>query len=359
MDKCFALYRFPYDNRCTLMQSDSSEPEILFSYSEFNGKTGFVFAPFEISDKYPLLIIKPDFVKTFDIGKIPDYAISSLIQTDREDEKKQYGKDFNIFHSCLSNGRFIKIVLSRCSEEKTSGTEDYMELFRRACWLYPRMFISLVSSPRCGTWLMATPELLLEGCNDKWHTMALAGTMSFDDERKLAELPDNNLISEISDCWDKKNVKEQQYVSQYINEILINFADNIEETAPRTVRAGNLFHLASDFRFTLKSDKLFGDLIKELHPTPAVCGIPKQETYKFISENESHERGYYSGFAGPLNHNGSTHLFVTLRCMRIGTGKCRLYAGGGLLKDSDGQSEWMETEAKMETMRRCLAIKRI
>lgn len=359
MDKCFALYRFPYDNRCTLMQSDCSEPEKLFSYSELTGKNGFVFAPFEISEKYPLLVIKPDFVKAFGIGKVPDYAISFPFRANKEDERKQYGKDFDIFHSCLASGKFLKIVLSRCSEEKTNGIDDYMELFKRACWLYPRMFIALVSSTASGTWLMATPELLLEGSNGKWHTMALAGTMRLDDERKLSVLPDSNIISEISDSWDKKNIREQQYVSQYINEILVNFAENIEETAPHTVRAGNLFHLASDFRFTLKSEKLFGELIKELHPTPAVCGIPKQETYRFISENESHERGYYSGFAGPLNHDGSTHLFVTLRCMRIGTGKCWLYAGGGLLKDSVEQSEWTETEAKMETMRRCLATKRI
>ena len=118
-------------------------------------------------------------------------------------------------------------------------------------------------------------------------------------------------------------------------------------------------HLASDFFFSLKPGCNIGDVISTLHPTPAICGMPKAETYDFILANESSKRAYYSGFAGPLNCDEGTHLYVTLRCMEIGDGYCRLYAGGGLLSDSVEENEWLETEAKMETMRRCLAIKRI
>jgi len=127
-------------------------------------------------------------------------------------------------------------------------------------------------------------------------------------------------------------------------------------------------HLRSDFTFRLNDDECVGDVLQLLHPTPAVCGLPKQEAYDFILRNEHTPRLYYSGFMGPLNLKSQTsnlksqtsnlksesHLYVSLRCMQITDTQYRLYAGGGLLKDSIEEQEWMETEAKMETMRRVL-----
>ena len=134
----------------------------------------------------------------------------------------------------------------------------------------------------------------------------------------------------------------------------------VNEIGPYTARAGFVKHLRSDFYFDMDAADI-GKLVNKLHPTPAVCGIPKADTYKFICENEAYDRMYYSGFAGPLNINKEegTHLYVTLRCMQIDGCRCRLYAGGGLLADSEVYDEWLETEAKMDTMRRCLSIKRM
>jgi isochorismate synthase len=99
---------------------------------------------------------------------------------------------------------------------------------------------------------------------------------------------------------------------------------------------------------------LVGDLLQALHPTPAVCGLPKQETFRFITAHEHVSRQYYSGFMGPLGIAHSTHLYVSLRCMQIHGNEHHLYAGGGLLKDSVEQQEWLETEAKMQTMKKIL-----
>lgn len=133
------------------------------------------------------------------------------------------------------------------------------------------------------------------------------------------------------------------------------FSDDFSVDGPYTVRAGDLVHLRSDIRFSLNNSEHLGDLINALHPTPAVCGMPKAATRDFILQNESGERSYYSGFTGLIDPTGDTRLFVTLRCMQIEGGTdsvaYRLYAGGGLLKDSECQSEWEETEAKMNTMR--------
>ena len=81
-----------------------------------------------------------------------------------------------------------------------------------------------------------------------------------------------------------------------------------------------------------------------------VCGIPKEAAKDFILSHEGIDRSYYSGFIGPLNINNETHLYVSLRCMQIMDNCCRLYAGGGLLSESKKESEWQETEAKLQTM---------
>jgi isochorismate synthase len=129
---------------------------------------------------------------------------------------------------------------------------------------------------------------------------------------------------------------------------------DIEEDGPYTTQAANVLHLRSDFNFTLPEEARIGNLLRRLHPTPAVCGLPKEQTFDFIRRNESAPRRYYSGFTGPLNLNGDTHLFVSLRCMQIAADGYRLYAGGGLLRDSDEEQEWRETESKLEAMKRLI-----
>jgi len=126
------------------------------------------------------------------------------------------------------------------------------------------------------------------------------------------------------------------------------------EKGPYTCRAGNLVHLRSDFTFTLKEQERLGNFLHRLHPTPAVCGLPKEDVRRFILQNECTARRYYSGFTGILNPESETHLYVSLRCMEIKDHVCVLHAGGGLLRDSIEEKEWEETEAKMETMKELL-----
>ena len=147
----------------------------------------------------------------------------------------------------------------------------------------------------------------------------------------------------------------EQLVADYLARRLEIHSDTIIQQPTHTVRAGNLVHLRSDFTFTLPSTEKLGTLLESLHPTPAVCGLPKEEARNFILENESAPREYYSGFMGPLCMEGETHLYVALRCMRLFPQCHVLYAGGGLLPESTAENEWGETEQKMETMRLCIA----
>ena len=156
--------------------------------------------------------------------------------------------------------------------------------------------------------------------------------------------------------WGEKNRQEQEYVVSYIRRQLLSLDIHPAESGPYPAYAGALSHLKTSFHFTLRDNRKLGSLLKVLHPTPAVCGLPKEEAYRFILENEGYDRRYYSGFIGWLDPYGKTDLYVNLRCMHIENGQLSFYAGGGLLASSELNDEWLETEKKLQTMKRLLRI---
>ncbi len=350
MTPAFAIYRLPYAEEATLVQQTEGEPAEYLSCTELNEKEGFVVAPFQVTAQQPILLIRPDKVEHIQVrirGK--GKSTPSLVEDENRKQATDsyYAIDFANYHAQLKQGIFRKIVLARCADEQTAQTIDPMELFYRACEQYPRMFISLVNTKKSGCWLMATPEILLDGHDDEWRTIALAGTMKLEGEQLDSEGE--------TMMWSTKNIQEQHIVATYIAECLEQFTSDFREEGPQTVRAANLVHLRSDFTFSLPDNHHIGNLLQVLHPTPAVCGLPKQDTFDFIIKNEHTQRRYYSGFMGPLLFD-NTHLYVSLRCMNIESNHYHLYAGGGLLKDSHVEQEWAETEAKMETMRSILYV---
>ena len=342
MSSAFALYRLPHADRYVKVQGATQE---IASCSLLNGRTGFVIAPFQVTQEQPIVIIAPEDVEELAFSGSSCFP-GTTGQTALSGLSGSYHIDFSSFHAQLQQGTFRKIVLARCADEPVTQVIEPEELFLRACQLYPRMFIALVYTPQSGLWLTATPEILLEGDGANWRTIALAGTMTLEGDQLLGEGETSR--------WSTKNIEEQRIVATYIAECLERFTTDFQEEGPRTVRAANLVHLRSDFTFTLPSDDCLGDLLMALHPTPAVCGLPKRDAFDFIVRNEHTPRRYYSGFMGPLRMNDATHLYVSLRCMNIDRDAYHLYAGGGLLKDSVEEQEWQETEAKMETMRSLL-----
>ena len=341
----YAIYRLPHEDHATLITQSVGEPMELHSLTELNGKQGFVVAPFEVKADQPVVLIQ---------GKTETIALSNE-QLTADDGKNRlpsdmsnyYKVDFANYHSQLEADKFRKIVLARCADEQMPNGVKPIDLFYRACQLYPRLFIALVDTEKSGCWLTATPEILLDGHGTDWRTIALAGTMKLEGDQLDGE---GETLT-----WSTKNIQEQRIVATYITECLEQFTDDFREEGPRTVRAANLVHLRSDFTFKLADNNKIGDLLQALHPTPAVCGLPKREAFKFIVKNEHTPRRYYSGFMGPVAQE-NTHLYVSLRCMNIDGDVCHLYAGGGLLKDSVEEQEWLETEAKMETMKKLLYV---
>lgn len=315
-------------------------PASLSSLRQLGGVHGFVIAPFTVDDRSSVLLMSPDVVRQLTLAEVQSMADLPCYLDSGElplilPSRKAYSNDFCRFHRAFSGTGIQKLVLARCADLQYQGPRP-IELFVRACERYPEAFVTLFSAPQCGTWLVATPEVLLARESDRWHTMALAGTMQYSDN-----MPQ----------WSDKNVQEQAYVSRYIGDCLSHYSQDVFMTGPYTTRSASLAHLRTDFSFILPDDSVLGDLLENLHPTPAVCGLPKQEAHRFILDNETCDRSYYSGFSGPMNLNGDTALFVSLRCMRILENRYRLYAGGGILPQSEEELEWRETEAKMQAMK--------
>ena len=137
------------------------------------------------------------------------------------------------------------------------------------------------------------------------------------------------------------------YISRQLEKLSCDYQKSLTYVRP----AAHLLHLCTDFSVVPPKEKSIACVIEALHPTPAVCGWETSTAKALISKVELHDRSYYSGYSGPIAPN-SAHLFVTLRCMNLINDTATLYAGGGLLPESNENSEWQETERKLNTMLR-------
>lgn len=329
-----ALYRLPGCDYFTRVHSESAAIR-LNTTEDIGDRQGFVFVPFSSNSRCPILLIVPDSVTTCPLPhyRNPSEGWHSLPSAT---PPVDYIADFNVFHEAIKEHRFEKLVLAYGIRCKCSTHGDLVErVFFHACALYPELMVILFHTEESGTWLIASPEVLLERDNDLWHTVAIAGTIPYTD----------------APFWNSKNQDEQHIVSEFITEVITPFAHSIRTVGPKTISAGNLLHLRTDFYFSMPLRRM-GALLNALHPTPAVAGIPRAEAVSFILRHEHTDRKYYSGFSGPVNINGETHLYVSLRCAHIPSHNttATLYAGGGLMPDSCLNEEWSEVCNKAQTI---------
>ncbi|MEQ9427073.1 MAG: isochorismate synthase [Cyclobacteriaceae bacterium] len=244
----------------------------------------------------------------------------------------------------IRDGVFKKVVLSRTKPLELSASFDLIEKFNALCDAYPGAFVNLVSLPTIGTWLGATPELLVsQNKQGIFKTVSLAGTQK-------AEA--NTVPLEIG--WTQKEIEEQAYVGRYIIDCFKKIRlREFDEEGPKTTKAANLYHLKSEYRVDTKAvnfPQLASVMLELLHPTSAVCGMPKTPALEFILDIERHDRSFYAGFLGPVNVNQESHIYVNLRCMQLFKSMAVLYAGAGITEHSKPEKEWLETDMKCNTL---------
>jgi isochorismate synthase len=360
----FALWRLPHSPTIHFAASDRLQKIKEINMEE--SAPGFVFAPFDPT--HDKIFLPADEFFTFKSGNVVSSRGSTFESRTKTQpssgHKKRYYKstakastpvDESTYtrlvedaRAEVAKGTFEKIVPSRFKSVPLSNEFDLLQAFDDLCALYPHALVSVFSSPMTGTWVGATPELLASITADQhFHTVAVAGTQPYS--------PDINIRS-IS--WTQKEIEEQALVERYVISCFKKIRlREYEEHGPRTSVAGNVIHLKTDFDVDMVATnfpQLGTTMLKLLHPTSAVCGMPLQVSLDYIRSHEGYDRQYYSGFLGPINVDAESSMYVNLRCMQLFEDTAVLYAGAGVLADSDPEKEWMETEMKMNTLGRII-----
>lgn len=265
------------------------------------------------------------------------------------DAKSRFERTVELAVAAIRQNQFKKVVLSRTKDLAYTDAFQPAQAFQKLVKAYPHAFVSLVNLPEENEmWLGASPELLVEQLSDgTFKTMSLAGTQGARDAAGA-------LTPKYDIRWGEKEIEEQALVSRYIIECFkkIRLREYLE-TGPKTVLAGNLYHLRTVFEVdtvALHFPELASVMLKLLHPTSAICGVPKAPSLQFINDVEGYNRSFYSGFLGPAQVGGDTNLFVNLRTVRFKEGIATFFAGAGITEDSVPELEWFETELKCDTL---------
>lgn len=336
----FALYRKPGTKRVIgYFQQDAA----LYEIGDFS-ESGFAFVSFDNSRK----ILIPMQHSEIHQAEIQDLTVGEMPFTTEIPSPANAKNDFEqLVQSgieAIQNGAFGKVVLSR---KESFETENFglISSFQRLIGTYPTAFVYCFFHPQTGLWLGAFSEQLIGVRHRKLQTMAVAGTQVYQE----------NTVA----VWQSKESSEQQFVTDFIKESLRDKVGEIQVSEPYTMKAGNLIHLKTDIEATLNEVSDLKEVISILHPTPAVCGFPREKAKRFIDQNEGYDREFYSGFLGELNadiENSQTHteLYVNLRCMKVEGQNVAVFVGCGITKDSVPEKEWTETVNKAKTIKKIL-----
>jgi len=329
---CMA-YAKPGSNALTFVFQINSEGK------EVNGE-GFIFAPFAQGSTV-FVSYKDAETVTIPLEVVDNQVAAANLQVESSHGREAFVALAKKSIAAIREGHFKKLVISRMETVQVEDLE-MVTVFKRLLGKYPNAFRYCFYSPETGLWMGATPEQLLKIERNTLHTVALAGTRL------------NN--QDVDIAWPEKERLEQQFVTDYLIKELTPFSLKNSITAPYTAIAGNIQHIKTDISAQISKGIDTQQIINALHPTPAVCGLPKASALNYIVENEGYSREYYAGYLGEINHDfvtgeSSTDLFVNLRCMKVEGNTAHLYIGCGITADSDPEKEYQETVNKSMTMK--------
>ncbi len=236
------------------------------------------------------------------------------------------------------NLNFKKVVLSRRIELDVKDKIDWVTCFNNLAPAFPGCYLFMLKS-KDAVFFGASPEKFISIRGDKIEIDALAGSAPADSKDVKTEL------------MTKKNLKEHQYVIDFITEILRKYGNNIRiDSEPAIKKLKHVQHLHTKIYATLNSGSNVTDLIESMYPTPAVCGLPKSNAIETIRETEDFDRGLFSGLTGWIDLDMNCEFAVAIRSALYCNKKLYLYAGAGIVEESVPEKEYAETEMKFNTI---------
>ena len=323
-NESFVVYKKPSHNKIVFHQGDVISGQI----DDIDNNKGFLFMPFDLNKDGYFLIPKITIETKFHL-KVNNKRTHKISIKEFSSKKNSYIKFINETINNIHSSELEKVVCSSVFNVKLNS-ESCIEYFKKLIQLNHDAFCYLFYHPDTGVWIGASPEKLLNLNNNVITTFALAATKK-----------------DMNQSWTDKEFREQKIVEEQIVTDLEGVCTNIEMGALQTVKAGNLYHLKSVIKAQTK--KSSSELIKLLHPTPAIAGTPKNEAISYINKMENYNRSFYTGFMGLFEKN-SCDIYVNIRCAKIVDDNLTIYVGGGITKDSNASDEWNEIVNKSQTM---------
>jgi isochorismate synthase len=318
-------FKFPFDDK--LYSTDENPNETHISFHAFDGLS-------QINYNGKITEISPeDFEETI---------ISSRLLTKDHNQytaetKDEYIQSLQKVINIIKENRLPKLVYARRKIFTSFNEIDIKKSFKNLCQSYPNAFRYLLINGE-NSWMGAFSEVLGKFDKDThdFETMSLAGTLT------------------VSEDWSEKEIEEQKPVTEYIRNILSHFTGSSEESKTYDHISGNIKHLRTDFRAKINPADL-DKMIQELHPTPAVCGIPKKLCKENIQKLEKFPRELYAGYI-KIETEEAVQYFVNLRCCKLYRDSVHAFVGGGITAQSHPEKEWTETELKSEAVLKNLAV---
>jgi isochorismate synthase len=245
----------------------------------------------------------------------------------------------------LRAGHAAKVVLAREVMARGDGVVSAAMVARSLRAAYPSCFTYVITGADGTAFAGASPELLIRRSGTRAISQPMAGSVA----RGASEAEDDRLAHSLQKS--AKDAVEHRLVSDFVVRALEPFARSVMAREPEIVRFTNIQHLATTVEATLADPPAEAlELAAALHPTPAVSGWPRDRADALIDELEQLERGWYAGAVGWIDSRGDGEFAVALRCGLLWEDGARLYAGNGVMPDSDPARELEETELKFKAL---------
>ena len=254
----------------------------------------------------------------------------------------------------IACGRLGKVVLGACLQAESERPFDPVRLWQALAQQLSRGCVFAVE-PGSACFAGATPERLACVQGDRVLTGALASSAPAPPERLQGGLP---LLphSEEDGLQHPKQLHEHQVVVGAVRASLQAVCRELEAAdRPRVVPAGPLQHLYTPVRGRLRPGTTIWEVVERLHPTPAVAGEPREAALAWLARHEGLQRGWYSGGLGWVDGEGQGEFWVALRCGLVEGRRATLFAGCGIVEQSDPAAEQAELRLKFQVMLRALA----
>ncbi|WP_306058053.1 isochorismate synthase [Natronococcus wangiae] len=240
----------------------------------------------------------------------------------------------------IANDDLTKVVLAQALSVELDGAVDVPATLERLRRQYPNCYRFLIGREGGGTFFGAPPERLVSKRGDRVETEALAGSVP----RGETPEEDDEHVERMVDS--RKFQREHGLVVEAIRDQLAPLARELAIDEQTIRRLATIQHLQTPISATLERDHHVLDLVEALHPTPAVGGVPPRAALETIRETESFDRGWYAAPIGWFDAAGDGEFAVGIRSGLAADETVTLFAGNGIVADSDPNEEWEEVQLK-------------